>query len=253
MAKKFILLEALSNRIKTGDKLKFHSFFIISFLAFNLNILAKDFPEKFSMVYDLHQTSSKLGKVNVDYSQSKDNYNLNVLIRGQGILSLMGDRKLISQGKIKNQRFYPDKFEHKNSKRPKKNITSEFFYNKKLIKSTYKGRIIEKKLLDGTLDVAVFLMQFNFINTIKESYNFEVFQGKKTRTYSYKKIKDQSIQIDNKIVETELYEGEIIGREKSTHQVWISKNNYRVPVKLTIPTDMGLIVNQELVSTNLPI
>jgi hypothetical protein len=215
--------------------------------------LAKDFPENFSMVYDLYQTSSKLGKVDVDYSQSKNNYKLNVLVKGQGILSLMGDRKLISQGKIKNQRFYPFKFEHRNSKRPKKNITSEFFYDKKLIKSTYKGRNIEKELLDGTLDVAVFLMQFNFINTMKTSYNFEVFQGKKTRTYSYKKIKDISIEIDKRIIETELYKGEIIGRENSTHQVWISKNNYRVPVKLTIPTDLGFIVNQELISTNLPI
>ena len=56
-----------------------------------------------------------------------------------------------------------------------------------------------------------------------------------------------------KYIETELYKGEIIGRENSTHQVWISKNNYRVPVKLTIPTDLGFVVNQELISTNLPI
>ena len=234
-------------------KLTLHNLFILSFLTLSLNALAKDFPEKFSMVYDLNQTSSKLGKVDVAYSQSKNNYKLNVLVKGQGILSLMGDRKLISEGEIKNHRFYPLKFEHINSKRPKKNITSEFFYDKKLIKSIYKGRNIEKELLDGTLDVAVFLMQFNFIHTMKTSYNFEVFQGKKTRTYSYKKIKDISIEIDQRIIETELYEGEIIGRENSTHQVWISKNNYRVPVKLTIPTDLGFIVNQELVSTNLPI
>ena len=233
--------------------MKLHNFFTVIFLTLSLNALAKDFPENFSMVYDLYQTSSKLGKVDVDYSQSKNNYKLNILIKGQGILSLMGYRKLTSQGKIKNQRFYPVKSEHRNSKRSKKNITSEFFYDKKLIKSTYKGRIIEKELLDGTLDVAVFLMQFNFINTMKTSYNFEVFQGKKTRTYSYKKIKDISIEIDKRIIETELYKGEIIGRENSTHQVWISKNNYRVPVKLTIPTDFGFIVNQELISTNLPI
>ncbi|MFL3023224.1 MAG: DUF3108 domain-containing protein [Methylophilaceae bacterium] len=87
----------------------------------------------------------------------------------------------------------------------------------------------------------------------KGSYNFEVFQGKKTRTYSYKKIKDESIEINKKIIEAELYEGVIIGKEKSVHHVWISKNNYRVPIKLTIPTDLGLTVNQELVSTNLPI
>ena len=131
--------------------MKLHNFFIVIFLTLSLNALAKDFPENFSMVYDLYQTSSKLGKVDVDYSQSKNNYKLNVLIKGQGILSLMGDRKLTSQGKINTQRFYPVKFEHRNSKRPKKNITSEFFYDKKLIKSTYKGRIIEKETRDELL------------------------------------------------------------------------------------------------------
>jgi hypothetical protein len=78
--------------------LKLHNFFIVIFLTLSLNALAKDFPENFSMVYDLYQTSSKLGRVDVDYSQSKNNYKLNVLVKGQGILSLMGDRKLISQG-----------------------------------------------------------------------------------------------------------------------------------------------------------
>jgi hypothetical protein len=120
--------------------LKLHNFFIVSFLTLSLNALAKDFPEKFSMVYDLYQTSSKLGKVDVAYSQSKNSYKLNVLVKGQGILSLMGDRKLKSQGKIKNQRFYPLKFEHRNSKRPKKNITSEFFYDKKAYKINIQGK-----------------------------------------------------------------------------------------------------------------
>ena len=96
-------------------------------------------------------------------------------------------------------------------------------------------------------------MQFNLNKISNESYNFKVFQGKKTRTYSYKKIKDESIEINKKIIEAELYEGVIIGKEKSVHHVWISKNNYRVPIKLTIPTDLGLTVNQVLVSTNLPI
>ena len=96
-------------------------------------------------------------------------------------------------------------------------------------------------------------MQFNLVKKNNNSYSFKVFQGKKTRTYSYKKVKDESLEINKKIIEAELYEGVIIGKEKSVHHVWISKNNYRVPVKLTIPTDLGLIVNQELVSTNLPI
>ena len=59
-------------------KLKIHNLFILSILTLSLNALAKDFPEKFSMVYELNQTSSKLGKVDVAYSQSKNNYKSNI-------------------------------------------------------------------------------------------------------------------------------------------------------------------------------
>tara|TARA_X000001036_G_scaffold136861_1_gene129651 strand:- start:400 stop:1113 length:714 start_codon:yes stop_codon:yes gene_type:complete len=234
-------------------KLKLHNFFIICFLVLSFNTVAKDFPEQFTLAYDLFQSSSKIGKINANYNQSKKNYNFHVFIKGRGIFKRMGKRHLISEGEIRNQKFYPIKFEHRNSKSPKKNISSQFFYDQKKIKSNYKGRKIEKDLLDGTLDVAIFLMQFNLNKISNESYNFKVFQGKKTRTYSYKKIKDESIEINKKIIEAELYEGVIIGKEKSVHHVWISKNNYRVPIKLTIPTDLGLTVNQVLVSTNLPI
>tara|TARA_B100000035_G_scaffold24868_2_gene19528 strand:+ start:17787 stop:18488 length:702 start_codon:yes stop_codon:yes gene_type:complete len=233
--------------------LKLFKPFVISFLILSFNLVAKDFPEQFTIAYDLFQSSAKIGKINANYNQSKKNYNFHVLIKGRGIFKRMGNRHLISEGKIKNQKFYPIKFENRNSKSPKKNISSEFFYEQKKIKSNYKGRKIEKELLDGTLDLAIFLMQFNLVKKNNNSYSFKVFQGKKTRTYSYKKVKDESLEINKKIIEAELYEGVIIGKEKSVHHVWISKNNYRVPVKLTIPTDLGLIVNQELVSTNLPI
>lgn len=234
-------------------KLKLFSILFASLITLSINALADDFPKQFTMQYDLLQSAAKVGEIKVDYKQEKNNYLLNVEIKGQGILSLMGNRNLVSQGKIINQFFLPSKFEHRNNKRPKKNIEATFFYDNNLIISNYKGRKIEKELISGTLDLAIYLFQFNLIESKKEIYRFEVFQGKKVRTYEYKKIKDDFIDLNKKIVGTELYEGKIIGREKSNHQVWISKNNYRIPVKLTIPTDIGLIINQVLVSTNLPL
>ena len=50
---------------------------------------------------------------------------------------------------------------------------------------------------------------------------------------------------------TEMYEGKIISKENSTHYVWISKGKYRVPVKLRVSTDFGLLMDQVMVKTNL--
>ena len=48
-----------------------------------------------------------------------------------------------------------------------------------------------------------------------------------------------------------MYEGKIISKENSTHYVWISKGKYRVPVKLRVSTDFGLLMDQVMVKTNL--
>ena len=239
----------MAHKIKLNlSNLIYALFFLVS-----IDLFADDFPDKFSMKYDLLQLPTKVGEIKTEYSQIKNDYYFNVVIEGKGIFSLMGNRTLTSQGKIRNKRFQPKKFQHHNKKRPKKNIDAEFFYDKKLIMSNYKGRKIERELLDGTLDIAVYLLQFNLHKSSKYSYSFEVYQGKKIRTYKYKKIKDQTIKLGKKNIETELFEGNIIGKEKSTHQVWISKNNYRIPIKLTFPTDLGLDITQVLVSSSLSI
>ncbi|MFL3023223.1 MAG: hypothetical protein ACJZ16_01745 [Methylophilaceae bacterium] len=76
-------------------------------------------------------------------------------------------------------------------RRPKKNIIfSNFFTITKLIKSNYKGRKIEKDLLDGTLDVAVFLMQFN-LNTynVRDLIISKFFKGRRQEHILIKKLK----------------------------------------------------------------
>ncbi|NQW34499.1 MAG: hypothetical protein HQ470_01675, partial [Methylophilales bacterium] len=54
-----------------------------------------------------------------------------------------------------------------------------------------------------------------------------------------------------KKVAVELYEGRIVEKEDSIHYVWVSKGKYRVPVKLRVMTDVGLLIDQTVVRTSL--
>jgi len=205
------------------------------------------------MKYELTQSSKFVGTMTVEYISKNKNYSLKAVTEGQGILRLLGNRELYSKGTINNKGFSPKKFEVKNIKKPKKDIIAIFQPSLKKIEIKYKGEKSLVKMKPKNLDLAIYLYQFNFEKKNQKKYNFSILEGKKIREYEYKKIKDEMIEFNNKAIATVLYEGRIIDKENSEHHVWISKGEYRVPLKLRLSTNFGLTINQKIVETNLPL
>jgi hypothetical protein len=99
--------------------------------------------------------------------------------------------------------------------------------------------------------VLTYLYQFNFESLNKKIYIFEIVDGKKSRTYLYKKIRQEFIETGVGNLEADVYEGEIKGKNNSKHFLWILRKPYRVPLKIKIKTDIGIDISQVLVKTNL--
>ena len=236
-----------------SHKLKLNRLFLLFIFFTNLVSAAQNFPDQFYMEYELTQSSNFVGTMTIKYESKNKNYAFKAVTKGQGILRLLGNRELYSNGVINNKGFYPKKFELKNIKKPKKNIIAIFQNTSKKIKIKYKGETSFIDLKPKALDLGIYLYQFNFEKKNKDKYSFRVLEGKKIREYEYNKIRDEVILVNNKDKATELYEGRIITKENSTHYVWISKGKYRVPLKLSFSTDFGFTVNQRIVKTNLPL
>jgi hypothetical protein len=215
------------------------------------NLFAKEFPATFDIKYQLTHTTKNVGEVGITFAQSKGTYTFEVSTYAAGILRLLGDRKLVSKGEVGKNGFKPTSFEFINVKKPNKNIKSEFSYDTKLITTYYNDKVLSGEFPAGTLDLAIYLFQFNFIKSKNSVYSFKILEGKKVRIYRYKKLKQEDVKVNKKIIKADLYEGNIEGRDNSTHYVWFSKKNYRVPIKLKIQTDFGLLIEQTLVNTSL--
>ena len=236
-----------------SHKLKLTKLLFLFILFTNLVNAAQTFPDHFYMKYELTQSSKFVGTMTVEYISKKNNYSLKAVTKGQGILRLLGDRVLYSKGTINNKGFSPKRFEVKNIKKPKKDIIAIFQPSLKKIEIKYKGEKSLVKMKPKNLDLAIYLYQFNFEKKNQKKYNFSILEGKKIREYEYKRIKDEMIEFNNKAIATVLYEGRIINKENSGHHVWISKGEYRVPLKLRLGTNFGLTINQKIVETNLPL
>jgi len=50
---------------------------------------------------------------------------------------------------------------------------------------------------------------------------------------------------------TELYEGIVPLVKNSEHFIWLSKENYRIPIKIRFKLKGGLMIDQKIKKTNL--
>ena len=229
----------------------FRYLWVVVFSLCSFSVGAKLFPKNFHSEYQLLQKGNNLGRVIVDFNQKNNQYEIKAITKAEGILKLLGDREIVSNGKLGKDGFSPKKFELKNKKKPKKNILAIFDYKNRQVKLTYKQETKNIFLKENHFDVLTYLYQFNFESLSKKNYIFEVVDGKKSRTYLYSRVRREFVKTITGSLEADVYEGEIKGKNNSTHYVWILREPYRIPLKIEIKTDIGINIEQILVKTNL--
>ena len=229
----------------------FRYLWVVIFSLLSFSVGAQLFPKSFHSEYQLLQKSNNLGRVIVDFNQKNNQYEIKAITKAEGILKLLGNREVISKGKLSVDGFSPLIFKLKNKKKPKKNILAVFDSKDKQVKLTYKQQTKNIELKDNHFDVLTYLYQFNFESLSKKNYIFEVVDGKKSRTYEYNRVRREFIKTIYGSLEADVYEGEIKGKRDSIHNIYILRKPYRIPLKIEIKTDIGINIEQILVKTNL--
>jgi len=215
---------------------------------------AKPYPKDFFLSYDLYHAENKIGQLYISFNQKKTKYHLEANLKTFKIMKLYGNRTIISKGSLNLNGFLTDTFEVINKKNTKKNIFVKFNRPKKSIEINYKKEKKQKRYSRAPLDLATLFFQFNFEkDKDNKTYIYDVLEGKKISKFKYKKIGNEIIKVDTKKIKAELFEGLIINKENTFHQLWLSKGDYRIPVKLRLKTNFGLLIDQVLIKTNIPL
>ena len=242
-------------------KYKFSKYLLVLVLFSQTLFAFKKLPENFYIHYELFQfiklrnievekTQISSGEIKLQFQQQEKKYDLNVLLKTKKFLKFFGDKDIQSTGFVSNTGLLFDSFKLNDLKKPKKNIHVVYDRKKDKLKVEYKRKTTEKKYVGKLLDIPSLILQFHFEKT-KPTYSFDFVEGKKIKNIKYKKIKDESITIKGKSYLSELYEGEISLAKNSKHFVWLSKGTYRVPIKIRLRMKGGLMIDQNLKTTDL--
>ena len=236
--------------------------YLLVLVLFSQSLFAfKKLPENFYIDYELFQfiklrnievekTQISSGEIKLQYIKKNKQYDLNVLLKTKKFLKFFGDKDIQRIGLVSNEGLLFNSFVVNDLKKPKKNISVTYDRKNDKLKINYKKKLTEKKYVGNLLDIPTLILQFHFEKT-KPKYSFDFLEGKKIRNIKYKKIMDESIRINGRNFSTELYEGEITSVKNSNHFVWLSKGDYRIPIKIRLKMKGGLMIDQNLKKTNL--
>jgi hypothetical protein len=243
-------------------KYKFSKYLLV-LVFFSQTLFAfKKLPENFYINYeifqsikirnvDIEKSQISSGEIKIKYKSKNKQYDLNVQIITKKFLKFYGDKEFQSSGEIGGSGLLFHTFLLKDIKKPKKNRHVTYDRKKGVVympSRNYQTR--EKKFVGNLLDIPSLIMQFQFEKP-KPNYSFDFFYKKKIRNIVYKKMKDESIKINGNIYLAELYEGKILLAKNSKHLIWLSKGPYRIPIKIRLKMKGGLMIDQNLKTTDL--
>ena len=220
---------------------------IISLLLSN-SILAKDLPNSINITYDLSFEKKPLGSIDVRYRKDKSRYKIIASSNFLGAMNLLGNYQLISSGHIKGNHYFPDSIVRKNLKKDKQKITKNNYKTElNQIQSEKKSK--EYKLKKGTQDVLSYFFEFNGFENLEKNYSFFILDSHAYKKYTYRKIKEENLKINDRFIECIKYQGRV-NDEELTHDIWLSKKNH-IPVRIITPTPIGLVVDQVISKGNI--
>lgn len=221
---------------------------LIFSLLISHSILAKDLPNSINITYDLSFEKKSLGSIDVKYRKDKSRYKIIASSNFHGAMNLLGNYQLISSGHIKGNHYFPDSIVRKNLKKDKQTITT-IDYKKELIQIQSEKKSKEYQLKKGTQDVLSYFFEFSGFEKLEQNHSFFILDSHEYKKYTYRKIKEENLKINDRFIECIKYQGRV-NNEELTHDIWLSKKNY-IPVRIITPTPIGLVVDQVISKGNI--
>lgn len=144
-------------------------------------------PKRIQANYVVSKDGKAFANVREQFVITGKTYQLESVTKGIGVYALLGERKLISTGKVTSKGLQPRHFELHQGDNPKKALFADFDWSKNTLRMVVKGEPREAKLSSGTQDLASFAYQFMFLpRPIKNYLTVKLTTGKKLNEYSYK-------------------------------------------------------------------
>ena len=188
-------------------------------------------PKQIQATYVVSKNGKLFAEVREKYIVKGNSYLVESTTKGFGVYALLGERKLISMGKVTNQGLKPIHFELHQGNNERKKLSTDFDWSNNTLHMVIKGEVEDVPLTSGTQDLANFSYQFMFLpKPIKNDLIILLTTGKKLNKYHYR-------------VKSEKETLSIAGQQyKTIHLVPVNNNNQQETKELWLATEQSYIL-----------
>ena len=202
-------------------------------------------PKSVSLSYQLLRNDKVVGQINESYQQQGNQYKIQSVTEGIGLLALAGKRVLSSQGVVTADGLQPLHFELHLGDNERKTLITDFDWGKAEVSMKVKGNTITQPLAKGTQDLASYAYQWMFAPPVSDTVAVALSTGKKLREYQFQVIeRDVIVVLANQQYQTlTLSNTSESGEERL---ISVSTQHAYLPVRVLIRDENGTVTEQVL-------
>ena len=202
-------------------------------------------PKSVSVSYQLLRNDKVVGQITETYQQQGNQYKIQSVTEGAGLLALAGKRILTSQGLVTADGLQPQHFELHQGDNDRKTLMADFDWGKAEISMKVKGNSVSHPLQKGTQDLASYAYQWMFAPPSADAISVALTTGKKLREYQFQVIeRDVIVVIANQQYQTLTLSNTTESGEERL--ISLSTQHANLPVRVLIRDENGAVTEQVL-------
>lgn len=207
-------------------------------------------PSVIQSVYRVSLAGLDVGRVNETFERKGDRYTIHSVARTEGLAKLLEEHVIReSSGRVVEGGLQPLAFEQTRVGHADRDIRATFDWERGVMKSTYKGEVVDVPLPRDTQDPLSLMYQFmNLPAGSSATVSMPMANGRKVDNYTYRLVGAERVTTPAGEFDTLHYERVLSQPKETRAEVWIARDRYHLPVRVRYDDSKGLKWEQQVVA-----
>jgi len=219
-------------------------------LCVSLPSLAATPPEHIVAQYSISYTGITIGRVDELFARHGNSYTIESVTRSEGPLKAFLDDQITvgSSGRVGEAGLQPISYFERRLKNGKRDLTSEFDWDKGVMRTSSGGQDSVTALPRATQDRISMMYQFMSMKDMGATLVVPMATRRKIEMYTYKFIEETRLATPAGEFETRHYQRVTNDPKDTKADVWLAKDRFNFPVRVLLDDPKGFKLDQVLVS-----
>ncbi|HEY2628322.1 MAG TPA: DUF3108 domain-containing protein [Usitatibacter sp.] len=207
-------------------------------------------PTEISAQYTITAAGMTIGHVSESFVRKGDSYTIQSVTRSEGLLKTFVDDEFTAQstGRVGNEGLQPLSYEEHRAKDSKRDLKSEFDWDKGVMRTVMHGENSEVALPKETQDRISMMYQFVNQKKFGDTFVVPMADRRKIETYTYRLVEEVTLATPIGAFDTLHYERVVNDPKDTRADVWLARERFNFPVRVVFDDPRHFRLEQNVVA-----